>query len=254
MIRLTIEFLLGACSSGRRTISCLPASRHMGEVFRTDAKAEHDFAVLGGWECRAGQRPEASRWFSLRIDRAQAPEFFARGTAQQSVAAFELLATLFGIYLFVDKDALRTGTFSLTGITDNQGNSFVTAKLHSTRFPLNVVLMQLTTLLEERGLWLDLRWRRRDDNIEADALTNEDFSSFDPSRRCACSWDLAVFPVLQKFLARGCALYAQLDVLRAERKQLSANFAQAPRVRYLPVARGNRGKKRRVTLREADPW
>ena len=67
----------------------------------------------------------------------------------------------------------------ITGITDNRGNSFIVHKLMSTKFPIPVLLMELTEQLREQGLDLNLEWQRRDLNKEADALTNEDFRGFD---------------------------------------------------------------------------
>ena len=49
--------------------------------------------------------------------------------------------------------------------------------------PLCIILMELSAQLQKRKLALGLNWRRRDRNIEADALTNEDFSAFQHQRR-----------------------------------------------------------------------
>ena len=45
------------------------------------------------------------------------------------------------------------------------------------------VAMELAYQLTRRNSDLNLVWRRRDTNVEADALTNEDFTSFDPAKR-----------------------------------------------------------------------
>ena len=85
--------------------------------------------------------------------------------------------------LFVAKGNGCTASYALSGDTDNLGNTYVVSKLMTTKYPLFPVLIQLAVDLEEKGAMLELKWRRRDFNKEADALTNEDFSSFDVARR-----------------------------------------------------------------------
>ena len=97
--------------------------------------------------------------------------------------------------------------------------------------------MQLSTLLEGRGVWLDLQWLQRDSNTEADALSNADFAGFDLARRIPVSWPLPDFHLLRDMLAAGVALYAELDLLKA----------QGPRARQ---RRAPREKRLKVT----DPW
>ena len=58
----------------------------------------------------------------------------------------------------------------------------------TTKRPLGPLLMQLTSLLFERQLWLDLQWVSRDSNTEADDLTNEEFSKFRPEHRRPLSY------------------------------------------------------------------
>ena len=48
--------------------------------------------------------------------------------------------------------------------------------------------MQLSHLTMEAGLRLSLKWRPRDENEPADALTNSDFSGFDPLKRRSVVW------------------------------------------------------------------
>jgi hypothetical protein len=49
--------------------------------------------------------------------------------------------------------------------------------------------MQLTELLMAKNVCVDLRWRPRGENTLADALTNEDFTGVDMSKRLVCGWD-----------------------------------------------------------------
>ena len=48
------------------------------EWFRTDAKADEDYIVLGGWECRKSADTRQARWFSLRLEKAEVPWLFRK--------------------------------------------------------------------------------------------------------------------------------------------------------------------------------
>ena len=104
------------------------------------------------------------------------------------------------------------------GITDNQGNSFLLNKMTSTRFPLNAILIQAATNLEVSGQWLDLQWVSREDNKEADALTNLDYKLFDAHRRIEVGVDSATFPVLFYMLKEGRQLYENLEEQKRENR------------------------------------
>ena len=56
----------------------------------------------------------------------------------------------------------------------------VARKGSSNTFPLCVVAMELAAQLEKANAWVYTEWTPRDLNVEADALTNEDFEGFDP--------------------------------------------------------------------------
>eukprot|EP00969_Alexandrium_andersonii_P185375 8190266-Alexandrium_andersonii.AAC.1 len=84
MVALAVEYLKDRHMTGRRLESCREPEAVLGEVFKGDARATETFAVLGGWECRAGTPPERARWFSVRIERPQAPTLFPKDTAQKT--------------------------------------------------------------------------------------------------------------------------------------------------------------------------
>ena len=48
MIRLALQHLLERFKAGHRMVECRPFSRCKGELFRTDASAHAEYAVLGG--------------------------------------------------------------------------------------------------------------------------------------------------------------------------------------------------------------
>eukprot|EP00971_Amphidinium_carterae_P049637 978592-Amphidinium_carterae.1 len=84
-------------------------------------------------------------------------------------------------------------TIVVSAVTDNKGNSYLLDKLLTTRFPAFLVLMEVAEQLEEMDISLSLEWKPREQNQEADALTNSDFSLFDPSLRVEV--DLQALPL-----------------------------------------------------------
>ena len=86
---------------------------------------------------------------------------------------------------------------SLTASTDNRGNSFVLDKYLTTKFPLNIVLIELAYQLQARGAHLRLQWLPREHNQEADDLTNLKVAAFDPKLRVRETWDEIDFKFLR---------------------------------------------------------
>ena len=62
---------------------------------------------------------------------------------------------------------------------------------------------------------LQLGWPPRDQNIEADALTNGEFVDFDPNLRLAVDVERLRFPVLSRMMAISEELYAETQRMRA---------------------------------------
>jgi hypothetical protein len=142
------------------------------------------------------------------------------------------------------------GVIEISGETDNRGNSFVVDKLMSTKFPLNVVLMELAFQLHERGLSLDLKWIPRDDNVEADSLSNFCFDDFLPENRISVDIGNLGFAILPTLMAEGEQMYKDLSERKlANRRAIHASRANAP---------GDFGRKRKrppgSKLKNAQPW
>ena len=70
----------------------------------------------------------------------------------------------------------------------------------STAFPLSVVLMELALHLQRAQVDLDLQWIPRDQNTEADALTNENFEGFDEAKRIPVKIEELEFIILHKLM------------------------------------------------------
>ena len=136
----------GAFLEGRIEVGSLRSSVSMVTVtpprdppepdFRADAKAEGEDVMIGGWECADNTPPGQARWFSVRVTRKSLPWIYARGEPYRSIATLELLGVLLSIVAFGKGDRRASGC-NFSGLTDNQGNAHVVAKLMTTRFPLS---------------------------------------------------------------------------------------------------------------------
>jgi hypothetical protein len=62
-------------------------------------------------------------------------------------------------------------------------------------------MMQLATTSAKFNLKLQLQWRLREHNVEADALTNSDFSLFDPAKRVSLPWSEMSLDLLNSLIA-----------------------------------------------------
>ena len=216
-------------------------SRDLGIAFRADAKAEDQSVRIGGWECLGGTRPGAARWFSADLTKANAPWAFSRGEPYRTIASLELFATLVCIVSFGDAwPSGATGEIRLQGITDNQGNSFAVKKLMSSKFPLVVILAEVAAQLRQRSMALSLGWAPRDQNEEADALTNGDFSQFSPSNRVNVVVGEVKWLILPKMLQIASDIYEDVTRRKASREQ--------------PPLPAPASKKAKGCLRQRDPW
>ncbi|CAE7416198.1 unnamed protein product [Symbiodinium sp. CCMP2592] len=209
-----------------------------GVAFRTDAKCADGYVVLGGWDC-AGTTQE-SRWFSLRLTPSEAPYLFdSEGHSQWASASAELLATLAALHIFGHLEAGPTRRLMKVEVlaqTDNKSNEGLTRKGSTTRWPLLMVNMQLTHVLMKAGLRLNLGWRPRDENQEADDLTNEIFDRFSEELRVPVQYSELPLSFLR-------TLY------EARRSQLSSREVDSIRDTV-----GGRPRFRGKRKREKSPW
>ena len=90
------------------------------------------------------------------------------------------------------KGATGTHILTLTATTDNQGNSAALSKLTTTKFPLCAIMMQLASTVAKQGRLLKLNWAPREQNAEAEELSNGKWHRFGPKK----SVDVA--PLLKK--------------------------------------------------------
>ena len=136
-------------------------------------------------------------------------------------------------------------TITLAGATDNRGNSYVVGRMLATKFPLICFLMEMAAQCERSSIFPSLLWVPREENLEADALSNGICSDFSPERRVQL--DLGGIPwlILPAALASGEELYG--IVRKAKLARSSAHTAGHSRPR---------GPKRARTARLAavEPW
>ena len=108
------------------------------------------------------------------------------GGSQWASTSAELLASLAALHAFgwlAHSPKRRSVVFSLTAGTDNAANDSLSTKRSTTKWPLMLINMQLSSALARARLSLNLKWRPRQENVEADNLTNEVFDGFSPGAR-----------------------------------------------------------------------
>ena len=104
---------------------------------------------------------------------------------------------------------------------------------------MNVLLMELATIMEESGMYLNMEWVPREENVTADALTNEKFDGFMPQNRMSVQIDSGCFPTLFAMMEHGKSLYEHIEQQKAENRN--------KRKIWPKVARHKK-------LRVVDPW
>ena len=246
LFRIILKYLLGQLLQGRYRIACGSDDVHGDDDFRADAKAEDEDAAMGGWECRNGVQTQQARWWYLRMTRKEHPWVFQAGEPFRKIATLELLATLLSMVAF-GSDSAGFKRLRLTGTTDNLGNQGAVAKLMTTTFPLCAALMELASRQASSNSELILRWAPRDQNTEADELSNELFHNFDPKLRVHVKCDVETLPVMHEMIKYSQSLYDQIKDRKAER-------SKEPEGTKTPVEVERHLTKRRLGLGETDPW
>ena len=178
-----------------------------------------------GWtprpKARTSRSARQSPWFAVNLNRRNAPWAFARGEAFRAIASLELLGYLVSVMVLLPAEEFQTasvGMATLTRGTDNQGNHFLLDKLMTTKYPLGVVLMELSCQLGLRRASLQARWIPRLQNEEADALTNGDYRHFDEALRVPVKLEELQFRVLNDLFREGDEYIQELEALKAADK------------------------------------
>ena len=241
-----MEFLAGQLENSHM-MGCREEAKDLGELFRLDAKAEGQEVAIGGWLSAEGRATKDAPWFAVRLTRKNAAWAFARGEPFRTIASLELLGALVGVMVLLptklfDRAAGSTGLVTFGCATDNQGNSFLMDRLMTTKYPLGLILIELSHQLSQRRAALRAKWVPRLENEEADALTNADFRHFSKEHRIEVDLDSLPFGVLPQLLETGETYLKELDTLKAA-KAVTWN-----------VAALKRRKIKGEALRDTQPW
>ena len=104
--------------------------------------------------------------------------------------------------------------------------------------------MELTAQLAHFRAVLEPDWTPRDQNVEADSLTNEEFGAFSIDLRIPVTMEGLPWLVFPRLVAEARAFYAEAA------SEAVISGAPAPR----RVGRPHALAKRRRGLRDIDPW
>jgi len=194
-IIVTLRYILLELRAETFMVSTRRPIKHVGDQFRTDAKCSDGLVILAGWELKT------RRWFSLRVYPGDAPYLFKRsGESQWASTSAELMATMLALAAF---DWLRESKHrkslqvAFHAGTDNRANEALTLKRATAKWPLMALNMQMSSMLSKARFGLNLQWRPREENTEADDLTNERFDDFDPKLRVEVSLQSMDLSILQ---------------------------------------------------------
>ncbi len=230
-VRSLPRFVAVACQHLADRISlrrCYPSAvvrQRTATAPRVDARAEGEEIGIGGWEpCNDDNgRPSTalSRWFMVSLSRSTAPWAFTRaGEPFRTIAALEAFATLIAVMAFQDKKKEHVDyVLALPAMTDNQGNESAIRKLSTNKFPLSIIIMELSAQLEARQARLDLHWVPRETNAEADRLSNGNSAGFSPHLRVPIDVASLDFILLPKLIEFG---LAYSEAARARRRRSGA--------------------------------
>ena len=196
MVRLVIRYLKSQLEALTRRLSSSAPLRAASEEFRTDAKCERGRVVL------AGHHLCTKQWFIIEVSPGQAPYLFDKDQESSwASASAELLASLAALQLFgylEDTGHRRVVPVAVTAGTDNQANEALSKKRSSTAWPLMLINMQLSHHLFRASLQLTLKWRPRDENQEADDLTNGRLENFDRLHQVNASFEMLDLGLLKE--------------------------------------------------------
>ena len=248
----SVLFLLAYISEqlrgGYRVQKVRPHTVDLGPLFRADAKAEGQEVAIGGWECAGGCPPGKARWFRLSLTRQNAAWAFCRGEPFRTIAPIELFATLISLVVFGPKWRAHTrGRILLSGQINNLGNVSVLSRMMSSKFPLIVIMTELAERLRDWDLDMGLDWIPRNQNEEADGLTNGMVSPFSAELEVKVDLKDLGLKTLERMWPVADDLYKEVLEKKALSKEKGvaslsgATTMSSPRSKAKP-------------LRERDPW
>ena len=140
-----------------------------------------------------------------------------------------------GVMLLVDEKGRAQGNhggvLSVGGLTDNSGNRFAVTKMLSTKWPLTAFVAELAAQLEKRQILFQMDWVPREQNQEADAITNGNTEWLSESNEIVVDLGKLPFIILPELLSEGSFFYAGLDQVNAAAADPPKFHKQSLRVR-----------------------
>ena len=185
MVVLVLRFFRYHFENGARLDSvqaCWPATDR--QAFRTDAKCEKGRIVLGGWSLERGLNTKEAQWFILDLTPQDVPALFKDDLSSEwASTSAELLGSYAGLVAFGHaspaggRDRLK---LQICAGTDNKATPAITARGLSNKWPVQGIHMQLATTMRQANKICKLDWRPREENQDADDLTNHCTRNFTP--------------------------------------------------------------------------
>ncbi len=202
-----------------------PSSSSNSDGRRYDSQSSSSSMLLiGGWAPDDKGETANAKWFSERLTRHNAAWAFSKGETFRTIASLELFATLLSVIAFnpLMKEGIESD-LTLCGDTDNQGNASLASRMSTTKFPLVLVLMELSVQLMKRGARLQLRWLPREQNEEADALSNGQFHGFSDSNRIRIARDNFGDILFSKMLKAATKLELEIRQMKNKRPRAESS-------------------------------
>ena len=196
-----------------------------GEVFRVDAMASDQGIRVGGWETHRSTDPWETRWFSVEVTRQNCPWLYVRGEPHRTIAASELLAVTLAVMVFGPESRWRCkhGRLVLSGFTDNSSNAHLIDKYLSVKFPVSMVLMELSRQLSDMQSELQLHWIPREQNEQSDDLSKGKFDAFDPTKRIMVELEALPFKVIPRLMEHAMAFDQEIQLRRTSKAPAGTN-------------------------------
>lgn len=218
-VMFLLKWIRDKMSTGRRmeTVEVEGQERKRKRKIWTDAKATEERAWIGGWLDNGGGT-ENAEWFSMEVDEVLAPWLKTRGgSPKRMIAALEFLGTIVALKLWMDEE--DECTMATEAFTDNRGNDFILKKGLSTKFPITLMVIEVSEMLREKRGYASLRWVKRDENQEADDLTNEVFTKFKMENRREVKSSEVKWIVMDKLVKESALLYDKITKLKDKQKK-----------------------------------
>ena len=119
----------------------------------------------------------------------------------------------------------------------------------TSKYPLVCILAEFREWLTHLRMDLALDWYPRDQNEEADALSNSDFSEFTPANRVNINLERIQWFLLNEYLAAADDMYNEVKNFRMPDREGKVKEKKEKKEHKL-----NRKHKKDKPLRERDPW